>query len=62
MGDCNIVGGESGGVELISRDLVSRSGLEIFDGKVERDDELSDEWIGLLEKDQKEERYELADY
>ena len=49
-------------MELISRDLVSRSGLEIVDGKVERDDELGDERIGLLEMDQKEERYELADY
>lgn len=62
LGDCNVVSGESRGVELVSRDLVARSRLEIVDREVERDDELGDERVGLLEMDQKEERYELADY
>lgn len=62
LGDCNVVSGESRGVEFVSRDLVARSRLEIVDREVERDDELGNERVCLLKMDQKEERYELADY
>ena len=60
--NCDVISGEGRGVELVSRDLVGRSRLEIVDRQVEGDDELRDERLGLLEMDQEEERYGLADY
>ena len=62
MRNCDVISGEGRGVELISRDLVGRSRLEIVDRQVEGDDELGDERLSLLEMEQEDERYDLADY
>lgn len=62
MGNCYVISGEGRGVELIAWDLVGCSHLEIVDRKVERDDELGDEGVGLEKMKEEEERYEEVDY